>query len=865
MGLKASLLKLYFGIENIWYGALDFLDKKLHIPVYKVFINWVEKMGVPSLAFYFLVAVVAGAAWYFLAGPAPAEKVSFTVLVQMAGEPLAGLTVSIEGGGLVFTKETSGAGVAKFEDIPLLEELTLTISRDDQVLLSKVFDPRTEKKLLRIDLATELAAVAKMIVSSDAGPVEGAVVSYSSPTTSNTTTTNAAGEAELYSVIGETVSYTVSKEGLVEESGSFVAEREKTISVFLHSPWPTPTPLPESDTETVSNQSITPPEYGTVIVRVKDKETSEGIDALVKLRNAEDNSLVNETIADRGVAIFSRVKINTKVYAFASALNYVYDISPNTTVEEETEIIIFLEKTPEHTNDSNASYTQFIVRDSNTSLGIVGANLSIFGAQNYSDDYSAYALLETFLTGSGGKLNTTLLNDKYYYATAKATNYFTEATTIFRAGEHQNISLTKITADKIASLNATVYESRTNGIVAGARVTLKNTQGAQIAQSTTNQVGKAYFPILFKGSVLKAVGTGEPFAGGGTWTGSASVTLSAASNAVDITLSPPRGKIIARAVNSSNPNQVLPATFYAFQGGVEVASCPVATASCEMTVDALVDTEVSAAPTTPGFMPGSVTGINLAKDEARNVSIPVVSAAEICGCGPDCGTDPKMTDPTKNFQPPLCIKILGVTVRDERGYQVSQMQFGKIYSLEFRVASLGAHTTGLYVRVGDLWKTSLDYVFLTGADITGLNSSRIFAVRGSNEFYRDIPSHCYTHPYLDVVNVNRILNQEANAFKWLEVEVANDPAKFATGQTITIPFKQIVFVPKGAPPTSVSVYYRAWARRYANATGGTLGETRDYYRRVPIDYDLSFDEAYNATLDLAAWAAGEARTPAGEP
>ena len=146
MGLKAVLLKTYLGIENFWYGFLDLLEKRLHVPIYRLLINPVEKAGIPSLVFCAALALVAVIAIYLLSGPAPPETVSFTVIVQMAGEPVAGAEVKIEGGGLVFIENTSSSGLAKFEGIPLLDELTLSISKDEKVLYSKPFDPRKQKK-----------------------------------------------------------------------------------------------------------------------------------------------------------------------------------------------------------------------------------------------------------------------------------------------------------------------------------------------------------------------------------------------------------------------------------------------------------------------------------------------------------------------------------------------------------------------------------------------------------------------------------------------------------------------------------------------------------------------------------------------
>lgn len=857
MSVTASLLKAYFAVENAWYKALDFLDKRLHLPVYGVFINPVEKAGMPSLAFYFVLAALLGAGAYFVSTPQPSAEAAFLVQVKMGGVPVPGLGVMIEGGGLTLMGTTSSTGVAKFSDIPLLEELTLTLSRNATVLLVKKFDPRKARSL-RLDLATELGVAVKMAVSSASGPVGGAVVSYSFAGVTNSTVADAFGEAGLFCIGGETVSYAVSAADFVDSTGSFTAENEKRVDVYLTASGPPVPPLDDSDLGNLADQAKEP-EYGTVTVRVKDKETGAGLDASVKLRNVEDSSLVGEAAADNGLAVFSNVKINTVVYAFASAVNYVYDVSGNVTVEEETEITLSLEKAPGFDPASNASGTFFFVRDASGS-GIAFANVSVFVAWNYSEDLSDYVLLETFQTDTNGTANATLLENRNYYASVSlyslpstgGYSYFPNATGIFHAGENQSVMLVKITNDKSCVLNATVYNSKTNAAVGGARVTMRSQQGAQLAQAVADSGGSASFLYLQRGSALKAVGTADIT---GTWSGSRNITLANYSNAVNVSIYPPRGKIVARAV--SQANQSVPAAFYALQNGALVASCTSPASSCEMSVEAYVDTEVSASAS--GFLSSSQSGVNLLKDELRQITLQLFTTSEICGCGADCGTDPAVLDPTRDFKPPLCVKILGVTVRDERGYQVSSMEYGKTYSLEVTVASVGAHTTGVNVRVGDAPTAGDDFVFLSGADLTNMDLARVFAIRGSKNYNASNETFCTNNPYLDVVSVNRLYYEEANAFKWLEIEVANDPAKFAGGQTVTIPFKQIVFVPKTGVSSAdqVKVYYRAWARRSANSTGGTGGAVAEYFKRVPFDRGLGYSAAYNGTLNLPAWQQGE--------
>ena len=53
--------KLYFAIEDQYYGVMDFFDKKLGLPVYKFFVDPIENNGVPSFPFALLfLALIAG-------------------------------------------------------------------------------------------------------------------------------------------------------------------------------------------------------------------------------------------------------------------------------------------------------------------------------------------------------------------------------------------------------------------------------------------------------------------------------------------------------------------------------------------------------------------------------------------------------------------------------------------------------------------------------------------------------------------------------------------------------------------------------------------------------------------------------------
>jgi len=119
MDLLALLLKAYFAVEGIYYKACDFLQK-LRLPVYSLFVNPIEKRGVPSfIAFLFVLFVVIIGAWtYFSTASASSQATDVQVIVYgPSGDRLDDATVTLLKGAREVASGTTYLGVVYFPGI----------------------------------------------------------------------------------------------------------------------------------------------------------------------------------------------------------------------------------------------------------------------------------------------------------------------------------------------------------------------------------------------------------------------------------------------------------------------------------------------------------------------------------------------------------------------------------------------------------------------------------------------------------------------------------------------------------------------------------------------------------------------------
>lgn len=52
------LLRFYLAVEGAWYSLLDFLHKRMRLPVYSYFAHPLERLGVPSFLVFLVIMVL---------------------------------------------------------------------------------------------------------------------------------------------------------------------------------------------------------------------------------------------------------------------------------------------------------------------------------------------------------------------------------------------------------------------------------------------------------------------------------------------------------------------------------------------------------------------------------------------------------------------------------------------------------------------------------------------------------------------------------------------------------------------------------------------------------------------------------------
>ncbi|MEW5955667.1 MAG: carboxypeptidase-like regulatory domain-containing protein [Candidatus Micrarchaeota archaeon] len=130
MDLLALLLKVYFGVEGVYYKACDLLQK-IHLPVYSWFVNPLEKRGVPSfLVFLFIVfvALVGGVVYSSVSQPYAGTASLEVIVYAPSGERVDGAQVTVLIKGETFSAETQ-YGSAFFSELPRGQQATVRVEK----------------------------------------------------------------------------------------------------------------------------------------------------------------------------------------------------------------------------------------------------------------------------------------------------------------------------------------------------------------------------------------------------------------------------------------------------------------------------------------------------------------------------------------------------------------------------------------------------------------------------------------------------------------------------------------------------------------------------------------------------------------
>ena len=139
---------VYGSLEDRYYGLMDFLQDKLHIPIYSL-INLIEGMGIPSFPVLslLLLALAGGGGYLVLAGTAAPATVDLSVLVFTPGGErvsLATVTLQDSEGETIGEANTTEAGSARFTNLPP-EILNLRVAREGYASAEDTVDLSSER------------------------------------------------------------------------------------------------------------------------------------------------------------------------------------------------------------------------------------------------------------------------------------------------------------------------------------------------------------------------------------------------------------------------------------------------------------------------------------------------------------------------------------------------------------------------------------------------------------------------------------------------------------------------------------------------------------------------------------------------
>ncbi|NYZ75348.1 carboxypeptidase regulatory-like domain-containing protein [Candidatus Micrarchaeota archaeon] len=352
MAIPAFLMKAYFSAEDAYYKLADFLQKKLHIPVYKYYIEPIENTGTPS----FPVTLALLAAILLLIGVAivGAPRLAFQVTVMHGSIPVEGAQVTLSGGNYYVELATDDNGVALFEDLQDGAKLDLAVNKEGYRSKQATITVKKEGTTVKLFREGEAETGAggevsvSVVVTNDAGaPVGGASVSYQFEQQANAGSTDSEGRYAFGATQGTAVSVTVSKTGFQTATSSFTASEgfSKTIALTLLSTDPrlglrgTGLPVPSDGVNTNGSGDT---EYSGITVEVKGKNGTNYTSARVRLYNARNDAKINEATATaRQAAAFSRIAVGTEVYAIAEATGFSSNKSNKTIItRSQTRIVL---------------------------------------------------------------------------------------------------------------------------------------------------------------------------------------------------------------------------------------------------------------------------------------------------------------------------------------------------------------------------------------------------------------------------------------------------------------------------------------------------------------------------------------------
>ena len=436
---------LYKSLEDAYYGFMDFLDQKLHIPVYDIFVNPIEKTGTASLPVFLIIILllvggIAGAVYFLTMQP---QSATLKVVVLSGEDSVPGATVKITSDDLEFTATADADGLAVFEKLPKGKTFKVEVVAQDYLPGSdELLLEDTASLTIRLEVV-ELDINILVSVTDDAGaPIAGARIQYSTAEGSASAVTGANGNAKITSKKDADISLEVSKEDYEKVYESAIATGE-TIRITMKKK---AAPQPPAD-------------KGKLKVTVVDEAQKELDDVTVSIFDSSGGATPLDTQSTaEGIALFYDLEVGSKIKVTVSAPKFKDD-KQTVTIKADTKVkfIMKADFTP-----PPADVTSVTVKDGAAKTALEGATVYLFKPED--------ELVFTEKTDSGGQAIFEDAKLEPYYAIVTAPDYMYGKVFII-GGEQKEISLYKA-KDQLNAELAVAVKDEDGKVLPNAKVAI---------------------------------------------------------------------------------------------------------------------------------------------------------------------------------------------------------------------------------------------------------------------------------------------------------------------------------------------------------------------------------------------------------
>ena len=481
MGIVQSLKNVYGFFENGYYAILDKIDKA--IPIYRI-VDPIDRVFPSFVIVLLLLLSVAGFVWF-----GGLEKPSATATFQFFGKDnaaISGLTAKFHYGDTGLSKTTDSEGKI-FLDVPLDSNLTVSVNKAGFQPFTQSFRiSASETHSIQLS-AVEVLKKTMVFLDAQNRPLSNKTIQ---------------------------LSYSCSQQSSAAPGNQSISLPELTVDVPQGCGMLTATAR-VGDSEPQSKPLVSPRTVfifgaaapvssATIEISVKDNQNHAlaGID--LKLYDASNNRLVNQTRSDAsGTAEFEAIPGRYSVRAIDDSGSFASQTSSTISLNENDSKTVSFTLQPVPSNNRRKLLLKIV--DTNSNAAVSGANVRLLL------NATEFASLNSSASGIAEKLVSETDQNNYVAIVTHANFLLNVSVGIRPISESDSnarvIALTPKTASNASSIAATILDDQ-NRAVQGAKVLLQSATivGLNLSEKVTGNDGNALFENLPAGQyVVKAV------------------------------------------------------------------------------------------------------------------------------------------------------------------------------------------------------------------------------------------------------------------------------------------------------------------------------------------------------------------------